>query len=227
MKHILQTLLAGLLVLTVLSGCDKRMSYTNTGEKVYGNITLLTETLYEAEEGQSGIGRGKKINYRNMYFDQEGKLTETVHYWKHQVMQREIFSYAADGRLGGGEVYGFEGAMLGNYTYAYGVDGRVAEQLLTAKDGKVLWKNTYVYDADGNVAELTTIDADGTVTARTETAYDAQGFPIETKTFGHENRLVKVTNHTYDSTDKHGNWIRRINMKEGKVASLIEREITY
>jgi len=218
-------------MVTLLSGCDKRIGHTSSGEKVYGNITLLTESLYEAVEGQNGIGRGAKVNYRNMYYDKDGKLTETVHYWKHQVMQREIFSYAADGRLDGGEVYGFEGAMLGNYSYTYGQNGRVAEQVLTAKDGKVLWKNTYVYDADGNVAELTTFDPDGTVTARTETAYDAQGFPTETKTYGPDNRPDnrpdKVTAHTYEPTDRKGNWLKRINRRDGRAVSLHEREITY
>jgi hypothetical protein len=227
MKHIFHILIPALLALTLLSGCDRRIGHTSSGEKVYGNITLLTESLYEAVEGQNGIGRGDKVNYRNMYYDKDGRLTETVHYWKHQVMQREIFSYAADGRLDGGEVYGFEGAMLGNYSYTYGEDGRVAEQVLTAKDGKVLWRNTYLYDADGNLAELTTHDADGSITARTVTTFDAQGFPTETKTFGPDNRPDKVTAHTYEPTDRKGNWLKRINRRDGKAVSLHEREITY
>ena len=217
----------GPVLLLSLPGCSERVSHTSSGEKVYGDITLLSEHLYEAVEGKNGIGRGKKINYRNMYFDGDGRLNETVHYWKHQVMQREVFSFDADGRLSGGEVYGFEGAMLGNYTYAHDADGRISEQTLTAKDSKLLWRNTFRYDADGNLAELTTFDADGSITARTLTKYDGKGFPTSTETFGPDNTPDKVLTHTYETFDKKGNWLRRINHRDGKVVWLIEREITY
>lgn len=208
-------------------GCTKRVSHNSTGEKVFGNITLLTENLYEAVEGRNGIGRGNKVNYKNMYFSKEGKLNETVHYWKHQVMQREVFTYDEQGVLNGGEVYGFEGAKVGTYSYGFGDDGRVSEQVLTSKDGKVLWKSSFRYDDDGNLAELTTFDADGNITARTVTTYNAQGFPISTETFGPDNRPDKLLTHTYETFDKEGNWLRRINYRDGKVTSLIDREIVY
>lgn len=218
---------AGLALLLSLPGCSGRVGRTSSGEKVYGDITLLSEHLYEAVEGKNGIGRGNKVNYRNMYFGKDGLPEETVHYWKHQVMQREVFSSDTDGRLSGGEVYGFEGAMLGNYAYAHDEEGRISEQTLTAKDGKVLWRNTFRYDADGNLTELTTFDADGSITARTVTQHDGKGFPTSTETFGPDNTPDKLLTHTYETFDKKGNWLRRINHRDGKVVSLIEREITY
>ncbi len=227
MKTIFRTLTASLLLVTLLSGCEQRVSHSSTGEKVYGGITLLTESLYEAVEGKNGLGRGAKVNYQNMRYDAQGLLVETEHYWKHQVMQRELFSYDAEGRLAGGEVYGFEGALLGNYSYTLGPDGRPTEQVLTSKEGKVLWKSNFTYDAQGNLMERITYDTDGSVMGSTKVSFNEKGFPMATESFGTNSTPDRKLTHTYEGEDSEGNWIRRINYSDGKVVSLVEREIIY
>lgn len=222
----LPILITAFLCLLMVS-CDRRVSETGTGERIYGNVSLLTESLYEAVEGENGIGRGEKINYRNMNFDSEGRLTETVHYWKHQVMQRELFTFGADGKLEGGEVYGFEGALLGNYEIGLNELGKMVEQRLIAKDGKTLWRNTFAYDNNGNRTEHATYDTDGNLTGRTLTVYDVDGLLLSTETKGSDNSTAKKLTHDHENFDSNGNWLRRIDRNNGKVVSMIEREINY
>lgn len=216
-----------LVLLLALAGCQKRVSHTSTGEKVYGDISLLTETLYEAVEGKNGIGRGAKVNYRNMHFDRQGRLTETVHYWKHQVIQREVFSFGDDGRLTGGEVYGGDGALLGSYSYRFDENGRVAEQELVSKEGRILWKNVFRYDGEGRPVEQTTYDTDGAMLGRTLTTYDAGGRPAATETFASDGSADRRLEHTYESFDDNGNWIRRVDRSKGAVVSLMDREMVH
>jgi hypothetical protein len=87
-------------------------------------------------------------------------------------------------------------------------------------------KEIYKYDDNDHVIEESTFTPDGILVSKRTYKRDNNGNDIEENTFKSANSLSTkwIRKYVYDSM---GNWVKITEIKDGTIADILERKITY
>lgn len=109
------------------------------------------------------------------------------------------------------------------FIFKYDNRGNKIEEVFT-NNGKQEWRNTFKFDGKGNKVEENAYGPNGTVFNQKVLSikYDSKGNKIEEVNSDFRNNTTDQ--YEYDNT---GNWIKKKTIYNGKITTIIEREIKY
>jgi len=218
-----------------------------SAEYVFDSKGRLVESLVCNHDGSP------YAKYQANYGD-KGKVEETYHSAKGDLLDRTAYSYSPEGRLAGKTIEKTRKSMKGGTVLSYDEKGRIIEKLHTHTNDPDGFKVVYAYDDGQNKVEETTFDLKGKPTGHATNRYDTQWRLVEqefdlkpgtgglsscTIVYDANGNIAEETLYIVDAiskwryeyqADSHNNWIRRITIsaviKNGKL-SLEPVEATY
>ena len=182
MKRLLTILLPLLLVFscsngTNSNGADEGGEVNRNDwerENLYGEVKILTESSYQAEEKSGEIVIGeleKKITYQ---FDSKGNKIERL-------------------------IYNADQELLSKAQYQFDSQGNMIEEAVYSVDGELYLKTKIAYDSQSNAIEEAWYDGDGVSTGKFKHQYDSQGNAVETAWYDEGGELVQNQKYQVDS----------------------------
>jgi YD repeat-containing protein len=191
-----------------------------------GELVKETRSVYDAQGNRSAElaawGDGTFENVSLYAYDESRRLRRGLHYNAVQVVNRNLYSYDAAGRLA-------HERLERNYRY-----DAAGHQVVTTHRFDVGHDVAITYDDRGHVQEKVVSDLRGRKQGHSEFRYDERGSQIEERSYDAGGRLTdrKTYRYIYDTV---GNWITETfewwEVQKGEVrlkqSHVRERRITY
>ena len=256
MKHSL-ALLVLFVALIAQSCSNEKIENDWTRDNLQGKVLSYSEFSYEAKKRFGNIEKGKRTYYgHNNKYDKNGNVTEQNDYnLDGSLRSKETYKYDENGNETEKNYYNSDGSLKRKYTSKYDEKGyKIERYQYPYSDGRIAGHTTiYKYDKNGNEIECDNCGFDGTAVDYKKThKYDEKGNKIESKgilddgslhfkrSFEYDENGNETERNSYNSDgsldykytskyefDKQGNWIKRIEFKDGIPTYILERQYEY
>lgn len=215
-----------------------------------GKVKCTKTTLYSGIEKGNKLRKGKEISYVEHFFSSEGNSLQKFIYVDKKPNVKQEFIYNDKGILIEKKYYFLE-ILIESIEYKYDQKGNEIEaiafdtqrrkkSIFTTQyneqnkkisqqryDGnmKFLQKTDYFYDAQFHLVKEILYNEKGKIEAETRLRRDKNGnifeYLLDWKDVkkGQDKFIYKL--------DKNGNWIEKLEYKNGKIYTIAEREIEY
>lgn len=174
-------LIAGLVALTMLSGCTAKETEViggadNPTAVVVGEESVVIEGENEAGEEEISF-EYEDGSYETTIYDENGNLVM----WKYYNPDKTVGSYQ---------------------TYEYDENGFNTKISYYNGDGTLSVYDIWAYDKDGNITESASYQADGTVSSRMTFEYDKNGNCIKDTAYGEDGKVSVYSVSTFSDDNR-------------------------
>ena len=181
-----------------------------------GNKTTLTS--YESD--------GTIDWFYTYKYDKHNHLIEETSYNSDKSLDYKItYNYDDKGNMIEKNMYKPDGSLDYRHTKTYYKNGKVIEEKIYKKS-KLFWKEVNKYDKSGNKVEYHLYNSDGILDDIITYKYDDKGNEIESILRNSEGAIIDKAINQYEY-DNVGNWIKKIEIPDGKPRYVLERNIEY
>jgi hypothetical protein len=234
----------------LLISCTKQNIGNDLAElNLAGKIRILKEARYGATE-KSGHIQKKELNLKHVVmFNNKGNITEENYFFSNgELFYRMAFNYdkkdnciekITSGNLQGRSIntydkndnkiqtnfYDNQGAFMSKVIYKWDENGNNIEQIL--HDSLSTRRSVLHYNNKHKVVEVINYNPDGRLTDKYSYRYNRKGNLIESTRFSADGNLNSKSELRYDKSDKHGNWLMRMEYTNDILYGLTEREMEY
>lgn len=174
-------------------------------------------------------GKEKRGPIEIYKWDDKGNKIEEDSYWsnKDSLNYKAYFKYNEHGQEIEENILDDKGKSFLKMVRTYDDKGNpVAYERYNSHDS-LESKSTFTYDEKGNEIENCTYKKDGALERKQTTKYDDMGNIQLSEYITLDNTITTKCSSRYQDFDKEGNWLKSIDMKDGKPAQIIERSIEY
>jgi hypothetical protein len=239
-------------LLTVLSllACSERIS-GHKKKNLKGNIKNIKDIIFEAVRDGDSIIKTEKIISQDIFFNKKGYNTEIISYMSDSIHSKNVFQYdwlngdVVDVYYDGSNdvlvktvwkynkagnplcltIYDTNEEKVGEGQYEYNAQG-LLQKFKSFGDFDEMYKDeSYFYDENKLLISTLKTNLNGEV-FKHYFKYDSMLNPILVEIYNKNSILVETVEYTY-KYDTIGNWIERIEKKNGEPFEYVTREITY
>ena len=140
----------------ILIGCqDEKNNSASDLDQLQGNVKVVEQEVYEAEEKFGEIVKGKKDFNSGLdwvLYDKEGKILETKDF-DHEsgkMIRKEIYEYDDEAKLVQRKRFDSIEKFQSKWVFHYNSDGQLTEEIKHNQKGIEERKSEYTYDKKGN-----------------------------------------------------------------------------
>ena len=203
-----------LFVALIAQSCsNEKIENDWTRDNLQGKVLSLSEFSYEAKDRFGNIEKGKFKRYdweNDFYLDSDFQI-----------------KYDEKGNKDVLNIYShIDRQVIAKYVYQYDENGNMTEMNIRSKYGSLKNKFFYKYDENGNMTEENRYDSDGIKYGKDTYKYDEKGNKIEENMYNSDGSLRSKNTYKYEF-DKQGNWIKKIEFKDGIPEYILERQYEY
>lgn len=217
-----------------------------------GKIESITDSQYTAKEKDGEILPGDLLSVEKHTFNDQGQITSNTHYDRDGEKKLSITNEFTDGKCTMVkicqhysdideitttqtlvsvsptlEIWDIKTSSGDNGQAIIEIDESKQNKFVTNKDSDGKMTNTAYekYDERGNLIENKITDQDYSTIHWIKSSFDKNNQETERKLLSEEYD-VNIS-FTYDKIDKRGNWTNKIVSRNGRIESIIVREIKY
>ena len=229
-----------LFVALIAQSCsNEKIENDWTRDNLQGKVLSLSEFSYEAKDRFGNIEKGKFKRYdweNDFYLDSDFQIKydekgnkDVLNIYSHidrQVIAKYVYQYDEKGNMTEMNIRSKYGSLKNKFFYKYDENGNMTEENRYDSDGIKYGKDTYKYDEKGNKIEENMYNSDGSLRSKDTYKYDEKGNKIEENMYNSDGSLRSKYTYKYEF-DKQGNWIKKIEFKDGIPEYILERQYEY
>ena len=229
-----------LFVALIAQSCsNEKIENDWTRDNLQGKVLSLSEFSYEAKDRFGNIEKGKFKRYdweNDFYLDSDFQIKydekgnkDVLNIYSHidrQVIAKYVYQYDENGNMTEMNIRSKYGSLKNKFFYKYDENGNMTEENRYDSDGIKYGKDTYKYDEKGNKIEENMYNSDGSLRSKDTYKYDEKGNKIEENMYNSDGSLRSKNTYKYEF-DKQGNWIKKIEFKDGIPEYILERQYEY
>ena len=197
-------LIAGLVALTMLSGC------TANETEVIGGADNPTAVVVD-EESQITENEGSDVieetvftyddgSYETNSYDKNGNVVQWTYYNPDKTVDSyQTYEYDANGYNTKISYYNADGTLRVYDIWAYDADGNITESASYEADGTVSSRMTFEYDKNGNCTKDTAYNEDGSVSVYSVSKYSDDNKLLREDSYTGNDELIATNEYEYDA----------------------------
>lgn len=199
-------LIAGLVALTMLSGCtakeDKSIGIIGGSDGptavVVGEESVVIEGENEAGEEEIAF-EYEDGSYETTIYDENGNLVMWKYYNPDKTVgSYQTYEYDENGFNTKISYYNGDGTLSVYDIWAYDKDGNITESASYQADGTVSSRMTFEYDKNGNCIKDTAYGEDGSVSVYSVSTFSDDNRLIREDSYTGSNELIATNEYEYD-----------------------------
>jgi len=197
-------LIAGLVALTMLSGCTAKETEViggadNPTAVVVGEESQITEN--EAPElKEETVFTYDDGSYETNIYDKNGNLVQWTYYNPDKTVgSYQTYEYDANGYNTKISYYNGDGTLNVYDIWAYDADGNITESASYEADGALSSRMTFEYDKNGNCIKDTAYNEDGSVSVYSVSKYSDDNKLLREDSYTGNDELIATNEYEYDA----------------------------